>query len=221
MSSESASTDRRRTRDLKATEPPLMHSRTEIIPLESLSVFRLMPRGSRATRHRSDARRATSAAPSAHPGSTSRASQDAGRSVGRFPNGRPTGAPCRRLAVQSGRDFGVTGQAAAVVSIKAIGERDVAGMSLRRTALTGHPPTPRKRRTPRSDDRGVTTVRSGSGRGPSALYSMIFDTTPAPTVRPPSRMAKRSFSSIAIGAISSTPKETLSPGITISVPSAS
>ena len=31
---------------------------------------------------------------------------------------------------------------------------------------------------------------------------MIFETTPAPTVRPPSRMAKRSFSSMAIGEIS-------------------
>ncbi|SIS93428.1 hypothetical protein SAMN05421772_10985 [Paracoccus saliphilus] len=50
-------------------------------------------------------------------------------------------------------------------------------------------------------------------------HSMIFDTTPAPTVRPPSRMAKRSFSSIAIGAISSTSNFRLSPGITISVPS--
>jgi hypothetical protein len=51
--------------------------------------------------------------------------------------------------------------------------------------------------------------------------AMIFDTTPAPTVRPPSRMAKRSFSSIAIGAISSTTNFRLSPGITISVPSGS
>ena len=50
-------------------------------------------------------------------------------------------------------------------------------------------------------------------------YSTIFETTPAPTVRPPSRMAKRSFSSIAIGTISSTFTSTLSPGITISVPS--
>ena len=52
-------------------------------------------------------------------------------------------------------------------------------------------------------------------------YSMIFDTTPAPTVRPPSRMAKRKPSSIAIGAIKSTCIRTLSPGITISVPSGS
>ena len=32
---------------------------------------------------------------------------------------------------------------------------------------------------------------------------MILATTPEPTVRPPSRIEKRSFSSIAIGAISS------------------
>ncbi len=52
-------------------------------------------------------------------------------------------------------------------------------------------------------------------------YSMIEATMPAPTVRPPSRIAKRSFSSIAIGTISSTSTVTLSPGITISVPSGS
>ena len=52
-------------------------------------------------------------------------------------------------------------------------------------------------------------------------YLIIFATTPAPTVRPPSRMAKRSFSSIAIGTISSTSTEMLSPGMTISVPSGS
>ena len=50
---------------------------------------------------------------------------------------------------------------------------------------------------------------------------MILATTPAPTVRPPSRMAKRSFSSIAIGTISVTSMAMLSPGITISVPSGS
>lgn len=62
-------------------------------------------------------------------------------------------------------------------------------------------------------------VRGCPFRG--AAYLMIFDTTPAPTVRPPSRIAKRSFSSIAIGAISSTSNFRLSPGITISVPSGS
>ena len=55
----------------------------------------------------------------------------------------------------------------------------------------------------------------------SNSYFKILATTPAPTVRPPSRMAKRSFSSIAIGTISSTYTEILSPGITISVPAGS
>ena len=49
----------------------------------------------------------------------------------------------------------------------------------------------------------------------------IFDTTPAPTVRPPSRIAKRSPSSMAIGVISSIVNFALSPGITISTPSSS
>ena len=43
-------------------------------------------------------------------------------------------------------------------------------------------------------------------------------TRPAPTVRPPSRMANRRPSSMAIGAMSSTVISVLSPGITISVP---
>ena len=50
-------------------------------------------------------------------------------------------------------------------------------------------------------------------------YSTISVTTPAPTVRPPSRMAKFSPSSMAIGEISSTFITVLSPGITISTPS--
>src|SRR5439155_10266413 len=53
------------------------------------------------------------------------------------------------------------------------------------------------------------------------VHSMILATTPAPTVRPPSRMAKRKPSSIAIGAINVTVIPMLSPGITISVPSGS
>src|SRR6266487_42548 len=53
----------------------------------------------------------------------------------------------------------------------------------------------------------------------SARYFTIVVTRPAPTVRPPSRIAKRRPSSIAIGAISSTVISTLSPGITISTPS--
>src|SRR5437773_1785684 len=49
-------------------------------------------------------------------------------------------------------------------------------------------------------------------------YSVISVTTPAPTVRPPSRIANRSSFSIATGWISSIAIVTLSPGITISHP---
>src|SRR2546425_6854817 len=49
-------------------------------------------------------------------------------------------------------------------------------------------------------------------------YSVISVTTPAPTVRPPSRIANRSSFSIATGVISSIAIVTLSPGITISPP---
>ena len=46
----------------------------------------------------------------------------------------------------------------------------------------------------------------------------MLDTTPAPTVLPPSLIANLSPSSIAIGCISSTVIAMLSPGMTISVP---
>ena len=49
--------------------------------------------------------------------------------------------------------------------------------------------------------------------------SSISVTTPEPTVRPPSRIAKRRPFSIAMGVISSTLITTLSPGMHISVPS--
>ena len=52
-------------------------------------------------------------------------------------------------------------------------------------------------------------------------YLLIWVTEPAPTVRPPSRMAKRIPFSTAIGVISSISISMLSPGITISVPSGS
>ena len=64
--------------------------------------------------------------------------------------------------------------------------------------------------------------------GPSAMvllslfsgrYLRIFVTRPEATVRPPSRMAKRSPSTMAIGLPSSTTMSVLSPGMTISVPS--
>ena len=55
---------------------------------------------------------------------------------------------------------------------------------------------------------------------PFALsYSTMSLTTPAPTVRPPSRMAKRSSFSMATGVMRATSMETLSPGMTISTPS--
>ena len=47
-------------------------------------------------------------------------------------------------------------------------------------------------------------------------YSTIFDTTPAPTVLPPSRIANFRPCSKAMGVISSTFIFTLSPGMTIS-----
>ena len=52
-------------------------------------------------------------------------------------------------------------------------------------------------------------------------YSTTSETVPAPTVRPPSRIAKRSPFSMAIGAINSISIATLSPGITISTPAGS
>ena len=53
---------------------------------------------------------------------------------------------------------------------------------------------------------------------PKGAYSKIFVTTPAPTVLPPSRIAKFNFSLIAIGVINLTVNLASSPGITISVP---
>ena len=53
----------------------------------------------------------------------------------------------------------------------------------------------------------------------SLNYSSMAMTTPEPTVRPPSRMAKRRPFSMAMGVISSTFMSTLSPGMHISVPS--
>ena len=52
-------------------------------------------------------------------------------------------------------------------------------------------------------------------------YSIILVTTPAPTVRPPSLIAKFNFSLIAIGVINLTVNFASSPGMTISVPEGS
>jgi len=53
----------------------------------------------------------------------------------------------------------------------------------------------------------------------ATAYSTILVTTPEPTVRPPSRMANRNRSSMAMGVISSTSSSALSPGMIISTPS--
>ena len=53
---------------------------------------------------------------------------------------------------------------------------------------------------------------------PFCPYSIISETTPAPTVCPPSLIANLSSFSSATGVISSTSIVTLSPGITISTP---
>ena len=53
------------------------------------------------------------------------------------------------------------------------------------------------------------------------FYAMILVTTPAPTVLPPSRIAKRIPCSMATGVTSLTLRVTVSPGITISFPSGS
>ena len=63
--------------------------------------------------------------------------------------------------------------------------------------------------------------RPGGQLGAPSCYSTMALTRPAPTVRPPSRMAKRMCSSIAIGQISSTSISTLSPGMHISAPTRS
>jgi len=55
----------------------------------------------------------------------------------------------------------------------------------------------------------------------ACTYSMILVTTPAPTVKPPSRMANFEPASSATDTINSTVRFTLSPGITISTPSGS
>jgi hypothetical protein len=67
-------------------------------------------------------------------------------------------------------------------------------------------------------NRRVTCYKRACG---FIIYSIISLITPAPTVRPPSRIANRSSFSIAIGMINSIAMLTLSPGITISIPSGS
>ncbi len=66
---------------------------------------------------------------------------------------------------------------------------------------------------------GVGRETCGQAALQGGRYLLILTTRPAPTVRPPSRIANRNPSSIAIGLINSTVISVLSPGITICVPS--
>jgi hypothetical protein len=98
------------------------------------------------------------------------------------------------------------------------------GGSVSRPALATASGAGRTLRTRGVADRNRPSDRSSEGREhyeecSRGRHSIMLATTPAPTVRPPSRMAKRSFSSIAIGTIRCTSMAMLSPGITISVPS--
>ena len=99
-----------------------------------------------------------------------------------------------------------------------------------RPLLLGRPPSIRSTAPIRNETqnarpllvgRGVRRPRAnGTGR-PHCGHSRILVTTPEPTVRPPSRMAKRRPSSHAIGVIKVISMSMLSPGMTISTPSGS
>src|SRR3546814_19672869 len=69
--------------------------------------------------------------------------------------------------------------------------------------------------------RGDDALARAAAPGAAApvRHLMIFATTPAPTVRPPSRIAKRRPSSIATGLLRVTAIFTLSPRIPTSLPS--
>src|ERR1700733_703931 len=66
---------------------------------------------------------------------------------------------------------------------------------------------------------GTAALGCPRSKAPPVMpYCTISEIVPAPTVCPPSRIAKRKPFSIATGVISSITRLTLSPGITISVP---
>jgi hypothetical protein len=83
-----------------------------------------------------------------------------------------------------------------------------------------HHPLPPKNKKP-SRKIGTASVTLSVCSKAAIDYLMISVTWPAPTVRPPSRIANFRPFSIAIGAISLTSRLTLSPGITISTPAGS
>ena len=85
-------------------------------------------------------------------------------------------------------------------------------------SLRGAPPLPGEgsltQKTPQAKAWGAVLCQKATEN-----YSATSVTTPEPTVRPPSRIAKRRPFSIAMGVISSTFMTTLSPGMHISTPS--
>ena len=93
--------------------------------------------------------------------------------------------------------------------------------------LFSPPPHSERNAAPKPPTRGAWARRlraEGTGsrhRRGTADYSRILVTTPEPTVRPPSRIAKRRPSSHAIGVIKVISMSMLSPGMTISTPSGS
>ena len=91
------------------------------------------------------------------------------------------------------------------------------GTSVRDTAQAPRPARPIVARGSARRPTDPPGVRAVHGANPA--YSTISVMAPDPTVRPPSRIAKRSPFSNATGVINSTSIATLSPGITISTPS--
>ena len=95
----------------------------------------------------------------------------------------------------------------------------------RRSAAAEVPPHPPGRDLGPGHGEGPGAIAPGPCTGllpsGSAAHLRILVTRPAPTVRPPSRIANFRPSSIAIGWMSSTVISVLSPGMTISVPSGS
>ena len=92
------------------------------------------------------------------------------------------------------------------------------GNRIRRTHLTVKPKQ-RHHGTTGAMRKYKKDARPGACVSRVRPYAMISETTPEPTVLPPSRIAKRRPVSIAIGVISSTVMLTWSPGRHISTPS--
>src|SRR5437763_11398510 len=97
-----------------------------------------------------------------------------------------------------------------VIAILALG-------ALQRNVISRHKSSTQNAQPSIGASNGCRCHESGSG-SLFQSYSKISETVPAPTVRPPSRIANRNPFSIAIGLINSISNCELSPGITISTP---